>query len=33
MKKLISLIKLCMTSDMNILKINQKNNNKKNNFI
>ena len=31
MKKIISLLKACMTSDMNIFKIRQKKDNKKNN--
>lgn len=33
MKKLISLIKACMTSDMNVFKIKQKKNGKKNNIL
>ena len=33
MKKIYSLIKACMTNDMNIFKIRAKNNNKKNKFI
>jgi len=33
MKKLLSLIKACMTSDMNVFKIRQKKNNKKNTFL
>ena len=33
MKKLYSLIKACMSSDMNIFKIKQKKNNKKSNIM
>lgn len=33
MKKIYSLLKACMTSDMNIFKIKQKRDNKKNNFL
>ena len=33
MKKLISLIKACMTSDMNVFKISQKKDGKKNNIL
>ena len=33
MKKIISLLRACMTSDMNIFKIRQKKDNNKNNFI
>ena len=33
MKKIISLLKACMTSDMNIFKVRQKKDNKKSNFI
>ena len=33
MKKTISLIRACMTSDMNIFKIKQKKDNKKNSFL
>ena len=33
MKKILSLLKACMTSDMNIFKIRQKKDNKKNSFI
>ena len=33
MKKIFSLLKACMTSDMNIFKIKQKKDNKKNNFL
>ena len=33
MKKLISLIKACMTSDMNVFKIKQKKDGKKNNLV